>query len=87
MKGIGDDDGKIGTLQLMPDQDLLTIFSNIFCFHGCLNQNKTRFRSEPFKRELKKLFSKEKDFNIRCSGSLNEYVCAKIYRRDENKIT
>ena len=85
MKGIGDDDGKIGTLQLMPDQDLLTIFWNIFCFHGCLNQNKTRFRSEPFKRELKKLFLKEKNFNIRCSGNLNESMYVPKYT-EEMKI-
>ena len=85
MNGIGDDDGKIGTSQLMPDQDLLTIFSNMFCFHGCLNQNKTRFRSEPFKRELKKLFPKEKDFNIRCSGSLNESMYVPKYT-EEMKI-
>ena len=58
MNDIGYDDGKICTSQLIPDKDLLTIFSNIFCVHGCLNQNKTRFRSEPFKGELKKFQKK-----------------------------
>ena len=79
MNDIGDDSGNICTSQLIPDQDLLTIFSNIFCFHGCFNQNKTRFRSEPFKGELKKLFPKEKDFNIRCSGSLNDSMYVPKY--------
>lgn len=73
---------KFFTSQLIPDKDLLTIFSNIFCVHGCLNQNKTRFRSEVFKGELKKLFPKEKNFNIRCSGSLNESMYVPKYTEE-----
>lgn len=82
MNDIGYDDGKIFTSQLIPDKDLLTIFSNIFCVHGCLNQNKTRFKSEAFKGELKKLFPKEKDFNICCSGSLNESMYVPKYTEE-----
>ena len=70
MNDVIHDNAKDYTAQLVTDKDLLTIFSNILCYYGCFNQSKCRFTNEPFKRELKKLFPKEKDFSTR-SGSLN----------------
>ena len=83
MNDVIDDNTKTCTAQLITDTDLLTVFSNILCYYGCFNQIKTRIRNEPFKRELKKLFPKEKVFSTRCSGSLNESMY--IYKFTEEK--
>ena len=81
-----DDNTKTCTGQLITDIDLSTIFSNILCYYGCFNQIKTRIRNEPFKRELKKLFPKEKDISTRCSGSLNESMyIPKFMEEKKNK--
>ena len=87
MNDVTDDKTKDCTAQLVTDKDLLTIFSNILCCYGCLNQSKSRFTNEPFKRELKKLFPKEKDFSTRCSGSLNESMyIAKFTEQKEKRL-
>ena len=87
MNDVTDDKTKDCTAQLVTDKDLLTIFSNILCYYGCFNQSKSRFTNEPFKKELKKLFQKEKDFSTRCSGSLNESMyIAKFTEQKEKRL-
>ena len=87
MNDVTDDKTKDCTAQLVTDKDLLTIFSNILWYYGCFNQSKSRFTNEPFKKELKELFQKEKDFSTRCSGSLNESMyIAKFTEQKEKRL-
>ena len=84
MNGVIDDNIKNCTPQLIVGKDLLTFFSNILYYYGCFNHIKARIRNEPFKKELKKLFPKEKDFSTRCSGSLNESIYIPKFTEDKD---
>ena len=88
MNDVTDDNTKDCTAQLVTDKDIyIYIFSNILCYYGCFKQTISRFTNEPFKRELKKLFPKEKDFSTCCSGSLNESMyIAKFTEQKEKRL-